>query len=332
MSKDPKKKNCPDASSGESGPKKLTVDPATASRRKFLKGTACAILTGVAAGSLASRALAQGGEFLTYGSWEEYFQKNYKEMTAEEKKQCLSRLEQKYSAQYGKKVTVKDTAPRPGVLFYYALDLNRCIGCRRCVYGCVKENNQSRANPQIHYIKVLRFKNGDMTFENSERYYNPEKVPEPGYYYMPVQCQHCANPPCVKACPVKATWAEDDGIVVVDYNWCIGCRYCMAACPYEGRNFNWGNPALSAEEMNPETHYLGNRPRSRGVVEKCTFCIQRARQGRYPACVEACPVGARKFGDFNDPESEIRYIFEEKRVFRLKDDLQTEPKFFYYFG
>jgi molybdopterin-containing oxidoreductase family iron-sulfur binding subunit len=104
----------------------------------------------------------------------------------------------------------------------------------------------------------------------------------------------------VKACPVRATWTESDGIVVVDYNWCIGCRYCMAACPYEGRNFNWGDPVLPPEELNPETHYLGNRPRMRGVVEKCTFCIQRVREGRYPACVEICPVGARKFGNLLD--------------------------------
>ena len=103
------------------------------------------------------------------------------------------------------------------------------------------------------------------TFENSDRYYNPEKVPEPGHYYMPVQCQHCANPPCVKACPVKATWTEDDGIVVVDYNWCIGCRYCMAACPYEGRNFNWGNPALSRRGDESRNALSRQPPAQRGA-------------------------------------------------------------------
>jgi molybdopterin-containing oxidoreductase family iron-sulfur binding subunit len=106
----------------------------------------------------------------------------------------------------------------------------------------------------------------------------------------------------------------------------------MAACPYEGRNFNWGDPVLPREELNPETHYLGNRPRMRGDVEKCTFCIQRVREGRYPACVEICPVGARKFGNLLDPESEIRYVLANHRVFRLKEDLLTEPKFFYYFS
>jgi molybdopterin-containing oxidoreductase family iron-sulfur binding subunit len=149
---------------------------------------------------------------------------------------------------------------------------------------------------------------------------------------MPVQCQQCENPPCVRSCPTQATWKEPDGIVVVDYNWCIGCRYCMAACPYGARHFNWTEPGRKPEEINPTTHYLGNRPRFRGVVEKCTFCIQRTRKGRYPACVEACPVGARKFGNLLDPNSEMRYLIEHKRVFRLKEDLNTNPKFYYFFA
>ncbi len=309
-------------------PKKVsTVDPGTASRRKFIKGA----VAGVAGATLAGKAMAQGG-FMGYDSWAEYFQKHFREMTAEEKKECLARLEAKYSAQFGKKVTVKDTDALPGVKFSYALDLNRCVGCRRCVYACVEENNQSREEPQIQYIKVLKFPNGTMDYEKADRYYNPETVPEEGHYYMPVQCQHCDNAPCVKACPIKATWNEDDNIVVVDYNWCIGCRYCMAACPYEGRSFNWADPTLPAEEMNPKTHYYGNRPRMRGVVEKCTFCIQRSREGKYPACVEICPVGARKFGDMMDPNSEVRNVFENHRVFRIKEDMLTEPNFFYFFG
>ncbi|GAB4255961.1 MAG: hypothetical protein Kow0092_01610 [Deferrisomatales bacterium] len=305
-----------------------TVDPRLASRRKFLKGLAA----GAAASTVPTRVLAQGGGFLTYHSWAEYFQKNFREMTPEEKQETLRRLEAKYAQQFGRKVTVKATPPMENVLFGYALDLSLCIGCRRCVYACVKENNQSRRDEQIHYIHVLRHEDGEMELEKATRYYDPEQVPEEGHYYMPVQCQHCRKAPCVKACPVRATWIEPDGIVVVDYNWCIGCRYCMTACPYEGRNFNWGDPHLPAEELNPETHYLGNRPRMRGVVEKCTFCIQRTREGRYPACVEICPVGARKFGNLLDPESEIRYVLEHHRIFRLKEDLLTEPKFFYYFS
>jgi len=169
-------------------------------------------------------------------------------------------------------------------------------------------------------------------FAHADPYYDAAEVPRPGHFYVPVACQHCRNAPCVKTCPVGATWQEPDGIVVIDYDWCIGCRCCMSACPYGARHFNWGEPGLPAEEMNPKTHYLGNRPRPQGVVEKCTFCIHRVRAGLYPACVEVCPVGARKFGDLNDPAGEIRYILEHKRVFVLKSELATLPRFYYFFG
>jgi molybdopterin-containing oxidoreductase family iron-sulfur binding subunit len=117
---------------------------------------------------------------------------------------------------------------------------------------------------------------------------------------------------------------------VVDYDWCIGCRYCMTACPYWARHFNWTTPKLPPAEVNPDTNYLGNRPRPRGVVEKCHFCTQRTRKGRQPACQEACPTGARVFGNLLDPDSEIRYILANKKVFRLKEELGTEPRFWYY--
>jgi Fe-S-cluster-containing dehydrogenase component len=169
-------------------------------------------------------------------------------------------------------------------------------------------------------------------FQHANPYYDPPQVPEEGHFYVPVQCQQCENPPCTKVCPVGATWKEKDGIVVIDYDWCIGCRYCMAACPYGARHFNWAEPSLPRAELNPNTHALGNRPRPNGVVEKCTFCIQRTRTGRYPACVEACPVGARKFGNLLDPQSEIRYIIENKRVLVLKEDLNTVPRFFYFYA
>jgi molybdopterin-containing oxidoreductase family iron-sulfur binding subunit len=219
-----------------------------------------------------------------------------------------------------------------GVSFGYGLDLSRCIGCRRCVYACVRENNQSR-DPQIQWIRVLEMnKEKGVDVMESTQYYNPEKVPQPGHFYMPVQCHHCRNSPCTKVCPVKATWREPDGIVVIDYDRCVGCRCCMAACPYGARHFNWGEPTIAAAEVHPDTHYLGNRPRPKGVVEKCTFCIQRVRNGRYPACVEICPVGARKFGNLLDPTSEIRYVMEHKRVFIFKEELNTQPRFYYFYA
>ena len=254
-------------------------------------------------------------------------------MTEAEKKQTVKRLEERYLEKYGLTFSVSIQGAMPHTLWGYGLDLSRCIGCRRCVYGCVRENNLSRHNPQVQWIRVLRLKKGNLVdLEQAEHYYNPPEVPEEGYFYMPVQCQHCENPPCVKVCPVHATWKEPDGLVVVDYNWCIGCRYCIAACPYRGRTFNWSEPKLQKDEWNTQVHYLGNRPRIRNVVDKCTFCIQRVRNGRYPACVEACPTGTRKFGNLLDPDSEIRYLIDHKRVFRLKEDLNTEPKFYYFFA
>ena len=123
-----------------------------------------------------------------------------------------------------------------------------------------------------------------------------------------------------------------DGIVVIDYDWCIGCRCCMAAC-HAARGTSTGRRlACQSNFVNPAMHYLGNRPRPRGVVEKCTWCIQRTRAGRYPACVEACPTGARKFGNMLDPDGEIRYILDNKRVMLLKEELNTMPKFFYFYG
>jgi len=263
---------------------------------------------------------------------EAFFQQHFKELSGEEKREVLQRLEQEYQEKYGKKFTVGGEPAMAGVQFGYALDISRCIGCRRCVYACVDENNQSR-DPQIHWITVLQMeKEKGVDLEESTPYYAPKEVPEEGHFYFPVACQQCRNPQCTTVCPVQATWKEPDGIVVVDYNWCIGCRYCMAACPYGARHFNWGEPSIPTEELNTDTHYLGNRPRPKGVVEKCTFCVQRSRKGKYPACVEVCPVGARKFGNLLDPESEVRYVIENKRVFILKEELNTQPKFFYFYG
>jgi molybdopterin-containing oxidoreductase family iron-sulfur binding subunit len=130
---------------------------------------------------------------------------------------------------------------------------------------------------------------------------------------------------------VEATWQEPDGITVVDYDWCIGCRYCEAACPYWARRFNFTDPEIPADELNPDMSYLSNRPRAKGVMEKCTFCLHRTREGRLPACLEACPTGARKFGNVLDPDSEVTQILRNKRVFVLKEEVGTMPRFFCYF-
>jgi molybdopterin-containing oxidoreductase family iron-sulfur binding subunit len=244
----------------------------------------------------------------------------------------IADLEKQYAGKYKETVSVSDAGPTPGVEFAYALDISRCIGCRRCVYACVEENNQSR-DPQIHWIRVLSMdKSEGVSFSHADPYYQPAEVPDESHFYVPVACQQCRNAPCTKVCPTGATWTEPDGIVVIDYDWCIGCRYCMAACPYGARHFNWAEPSIPEGSLNPKLHVLGNRPRPKGVVEKCTFCIQRTRAGRYPACVEVCPVGARKFGNLLDKDSEIRYIIDHKRVLVLKEELNTLPRFFYFYA
>jgi len=118
---------------------------------------------------------------------------------------------------------------------------------------------------------------------------------------------------------------------VIDYDWCIGCRYCEAACPYWARRFNFTEPEIPEGELNPNIAYLSNRPRTKGVMEKCTYCLHRTRVGRLPACVEVCPTGSRKFGNVLDPDSEVAYILKHKRVYVLKEEVGTTPRFFYYF-
>ena len=259
----------------------------------------------------------------------DFLQKHYRELTPEQLQVILNRLTAESRQETGEPVVVKDHKPIPGVQFAYALNLSICIGCRRCVEACHVENNHDRPTHQS-YIRVFEMQKGGIDFEKGNCTYT-HPVPAKDKYYMPVQCQQCENPPCVKACPIEATWQESDGIVVVDYNWCIGCRYCEAACPYHARRFNWTKPEIPAAEVNPNQSYLSNRVRPQGVMEKCTFCLHRTREGRLPACLEACPTGARVFGNILDPDSEIRWVLENKRVFVLKEELGTKPRFYYFF-
>lgn len=262
-------------------------------------------------------------------SLDEFLQRHYKELTRDELGDVIRRLERQTREEYGREVTIRDVRPQEGVQFGYALSLSVCIGCRKCVEACHVENNHDRRTNNS-YIRVLEMEQGSFDMEKGNATYE-HAVPAKGKYYLPVQCQQCENPPCVKVCPVQATWKEPDGIVAVDYNWCIGCRYCEAACPYHARRFNWTKPEIPADEINPDQGYLSNRIRPQGVVEKCTFCMHRTREGRMPACLEACPTGARVFGNLLDPDSEIRWVLENKRIFVLKEELGTRPRFFYFF-
>ncbi len=294
------------------------------SRRTAMK------LGGATLGAAAfARSIAPLTEWVPTLSSEEFLQKHYKELSREEMETVLRRVEAMTLEEYGAEVTVQDIRPMDGVQFGYALNLSTCVGCRKCAEACHNENNHDRSTNQS-YIRVLEMTKGSVSLDLSSVEYD-HAVPAEDKYYMPVQCHQCDNAPCVTACPIEATWKEADGIVVVDYDWCIGCRYCEAACPYHARRFNFTKPEIPAEEINPDQAYLSNRIRPVGVVEKCTFCLHRTRVGRLPACLEACPAGSRVFGNLLDPKSEIRWIIENTRVFVLKEDVGTQPRFFYFF-
>ena len=161
--------------------------------------------------------------------WEEFFKKNYRLMSDNEKDQTVHRLTSLYEKRTGNHVNISTDDPNENVLYGYAFNISQCKGYMDCVNACVKENNQDRSS-QMQYIRIHEIENGQINFEGAEDNFYHE-VPAEGHFYMGTQCYHCENPPCVDVCPVGATWQEKDGIVVIDYDWCIGCRYCMAACP-----------------------------------------------------------------------------------------------------
>ncbi len=298
-------------------------------RRSFIKGLSFAAAAGSAAlttGCIPSVDAASSEEMKL--RWQEFFKENYRLMTQEEKDQTVARLERLAKLQKGIDVQMSSQSPLDGVLYGYAFNITRCEGFMECVTACVEENNLDRKT-NTQYIRIFEMEPGQLDPGTGDGQYYHE-VPVEDKFYMGTQCFHCEKAPCTKACPTKATWKEPDGIVVVDYDWCIGCRYCQAACPYYGRRFNWGLAEIPKDEITTRQHYLGNRLRPKGKMEKCTFCIQRTRKGRLPACVEACPTGARVFGNLLDPDSEIRYVLKHKKVFRMKEELGTDPKFWYF--
>jgi len=296
----------------------------TTTRRRSLK-----VLGASLGASAFAYAAAPLRAFTNSLSLDQFLQTHFKELSNAELAATLERHERELRERTGVDAEIRADPPIEGVGFGYALNLSVCVGCRKCAEACHWENNHDRASNNS-YIRVLEMTQGTFDLEQGTADYD-HAVPAPGKYYLPVQCQQCDNPPCTKVCPVEATWKEPDGIVVVDYDWCIGCRYCEAACPYHARRFNWTTPTIPAEEINPRQGYLSNRVRPQGVVEKCTFCLHRTRNGELPACLEVCPTGARVFGDLNDPNSEIRWVLANKRVFVLKEELGTKPRFFYFF-
>jgi molybdopterin-containing oxidoreductase family iron-sulfur binding subunit len=167
-------------------------------------------------------------------------------------------------------------------------------------------------------------------FPDQENDYNAELYH--GHNFL-LLCNHCTNPPCCRACPTKATWKREDGIVMMDMHRCIGCRFCMAACPYGARSFNWGDPRLAPKELNPDFPTNPNFPtRSKGVVEKCLFCDERIAKGQMPACVEAANAvkpNVMFFGDLEEADSELRKALRTRYSMRRKPELGTGPNVYY---
>jgi len=188
-----------------------------------------------------------------------------------------------------------------------AIDLDLCIGCNACTLACKAEHG---TQPGVLWCYVVEKEYG--------------RLPDVTRLFLPVLCNHCDNPPCVRVCPTQATWKREDGIVMMDFHRCIGCRFCMAACPYGSRSFNWGDPRPYITETNPDFP-----TRSKGVVEKCNFCVERLARGLIPACVEACKDKALVFGDLEDSSSEVRNILRSHYTIRRKPELGTRPQAHY---
>ncbi|MBI4362790.1 MAG: 4Fe-4S dicluster domain-containing protein [Euryarchaeota archaeon] len=231
------------------------------------------------------------------------------------------------------------------------IDLDKCTACQACVVACKQENNvpsghlddAAKARGEVHrdhdifWMRVLTQAKGE--------------YPKPEIEFLPRPCQHCEKPPCVSVCPVEATYRNEEGLVLQRYDRCIGCRYCMVACPYGVRNFNWHEPeypmpqALSpAASVDSDGNGRGPQPRVRGIVEKCTFCIQRIEEAKrkaqaegrplkdgdvQTACMQTCPPTAIVFGDLDDPNSRVSKLRTDRRAFRLLEDLGTNPRVTY---
>lgn len=191
------------------------------------------------------------------------------------------------------------------------LDLKQCIACYACVVACKAEN---ATPPEVFWCRVLEREEG--------------KYPTARRVFLPVLCNHCAEPACVKACPTGATTQREDGIVLVDHDKCVGCRYCLIACPYQVRFYNDHIKGYFGEGLTPYEE-MGYKKHRQGVVEKCNFCVDRVDKGLEPACVANCPTSCRHFGDLDDPDSEVSRLLRARHSFTLLPEQGTNPSVYY---
>ncbi|MDR1183487.1 MAG: 4Fe-4S dicluster domain-containing protein [Coriobacteriales bacterium] len=198
------------------------------------------------------------------------------------------------------------------------IDTKRCIGCSTCAIACKSANNI----PDTVWWNKANTIGGEVPDSPSGVYPNLKME------FLTLACQHCENPACVRVCPVGATYKrEEEGVVIQDYDKCIGCRMCVAACPYTGvRSFNWEEPKYSIEVMVGDADAPAHQ---KHVVEKCTFCAHRLARGGQPACVAACPGRARTFGDLSDPLSAVSKKLQSREYKQLLPERGTNPSVYY---
>jgi Fe-S-cluster-containing dehydrogenase component len=214
--------------------------------------------------------------------------------------------------------------PDSGVRWAMVVDPAKCRkveGCTDCIGACHRIHNVPSVKDPRHDVKWIWKEEFRGAFPEQEAEYIDEELTKGSVLTF---CNHCDNPPCVRVCPTQATWKRPDGIVAMDWHRCIGCRYCMAACPYGSRSFNWEDPRPYIKDPNPDYP-----TRTKGVVEKCTFCEERLAVGKPPACVEACKEKALIFGDLGDPSSEVRQVLRSRYALRRRPGLGTHPSVYY---
>ncbi len=193
--------------------------------------------------------------------------------------------------------------------YVMVIDLRRCVGCNACTVACKQEH---ATPPGIHWSKVLQYETGS--------------YPKVRLRFLPMLCMHCQEAPCLEACPTGATYRRPDGPVLVDAAKCIGCRYCIMACPYEARTYTDGEPGeYFAGKGLTQVEEVGSRQHAPGVVEKCTFCVHRLDQGKEPACVATCPAVARIIGDLDDPDSQVARLVADGLAKPRLEELGTRP-------
>ncbi|NOZ02837.1 MAG: 4Fe-4S dicluster domain-containing protein [Deltaproteobacteria bacterium] len=197
----------------------------------------------------------------------------------------------------------------------------RAHDCTDCITICHKIHNVPHFDDPKREVKWIWRQGFEGAFPDQFNEFLDEDITGGS---VPLMCNHCDNPGCVKVCPTGATFKREDGIVVIDMHRCIGCRYCMAGCPYGSRSFNWQDPRKGLDRIDPEYP-----TRTKGVVEKCTFCSERLAVGKLPACVEACPYKALTFGDLADKGSDVRKALKGVYAIRRKQSLGLGPSIFY---